>query len=181
MKVIIMLPVGNLWDESWKQNTVLSFCILFVLYRMVAKCTVAGEMFTMDLAFEGLVWCSGSTASHTSNCSKVQHVNVVTKDTHMTEGRSRWELESEGKSFPGERASVYIFWDISRTYKLPLDFFSMAPIFFEVTYVLQLCSAHKFYWLSHWDGGHPWLSVFWWCWNKTQKSTIFLQNCVLHL
>lgn len=74
-------------ESKAKHNALL--LIWFVLYRMVAKCTVAGEMFTMDLAFGGLVWCSGSTASHTSNCSKVQHVNVVTKETHMTEGRSR--------------------------------------------------------------------------------------------
>lgn len=37
----------------------------------------------------GLVWCWALTASHTSNCSKVKHVNVVTNETHMTERRSR--------------------------------------------------------------------------------------------
>lgn len=36
-------------------------------FEWEVKCTVAGEMFTRVLAFGGLVWCSGLTASHTSN------------------------------------------------------------------------------------------------------------------
>lgn len=51
--------------------------------------------------FGGLVWRSGLNASHTFRRDRVQRASVATNETHMTGSRRRCELESGGKSSPG--------------------------------------------------------------------------------